>query len=223
MNATRMPVEAKRWSCARMPCTVMQPCVHHVRRRVRHYDAPRRRSAVVPVESCTARACLTSLYTLSPMSASGPSGPRRRAVPRGPRSSCELPSLSYHSSAAAPRQKRRGRRCRAPSEQPRASPARQHAWRGAAPAGQGATAARCRPHAFGARLCQLVVVELVRAQLHLSARLAALEDVHVRLGVQLAPLQHAVHGTGNGMERGIVYHRVHAPPRHPARPGGCIP
>ena len=38
----------------------------------------------------------------------------------------------------------------------------------------------------GEALVQLVVVELVRAQLHLSARLAALEDV--RLSVQLAPL-----------------------------------
>ena len=33
------------------------------------------------------------------------------------------------------------------------------------------------------------LVDLVRAQLHLSARLAALEDVDVRLGVQLAPLR----------------------------------
>ena len=63
--------------------------------------------------------------------------------------------------------------------------------------------ARWRPHVFGARLCQLVVVELVRAQLHLSARLAALEDVIVRLGIQLAPLQHVVHGMGHGMGRGM--------------------
>ena len=73
----------------------------------------------------------------------------------------------------------------------------------------GMAAARWRPHVFGARLCQLVVVELVRAQLHLSARLAALEDVIVRLGIQLAPLQHVVHGMGHGMGRGIAHCRVH--------------
>ena len=77
----------------------------------------------------------------------------------------------------------------------------------------GMATARWRPHVFGARLCQLVVVELVRAQLHLSARLAALEDVIVRLGIQLAPLQHVVHGMGHGMGRGmgrgIVHYRDH--------------